>query len=133
MAARTPRKQQERIVAVKVVASTPRQRIEPSVVRPVAPAKPIIEKPKAPTRPALGLQQRQRIMWWTVGIGATVIVSVWLLTVRYELQPSHSSSNFISDIFHSIRNLNLGPSNTTSPKQEEVQKYEQQVFPQFSK
>ena len=44
-----------------------------------------------------------------------------------------SLRNIITDIFHSFRNLNLSQTKSQpSPKQQEVQKYEQQVFPQFS-
>ena len=71
-------------------------------------------------------------MRWTVGIGASIIVVAWLLTVRYEIQSGGQAGNIISDIIHSFKSLNFSQPKTTTPKQEEAQKYQRQVFPQFS-
>jgi hypothetical protein len=78
------------------------------------------------------VRHRQRVMAWIVGVGVVGIVGAWLLIVRYEIQPG-SGGNILTDIVGSIKNFNFTPTKTAPPKQqEEIQKYQEQVFPQFT-
>lgn len=71
-------------------------------------------------------------MRWSVTIGIVVILIGWLATVRYELIGASRGGNLISDIIHSFRSLKFPSTPKPSAKEQEVQQYQQEVFPQFS-
>lgn len=134
MAGRASSKQsREQSIRVKVVPSI-------GSVRPPVPTTPTVRpqavnaKPKKPVqqKPAVMPEaQRRRVMWWTVGVGAVIIVGGWLATVKYEVQSTGGKSSFIGDVIHTLRSFSLGGTKPT-PKQQEIKQYEQQVFPQFT-
>lgn len=126
-----PKKKEEHSIPVKIVAgSSPRPSSPPLEI---ATPKPVAKKvPTKPVAQPISEQQRRQTLRWVVGIGALVILGGWIATVKYEVAGSHSQSNILSEIIHSFKALNLNKTSTPSPKQKEVQQYQQQVFPQFT-
>jgi hypothetical protein len=125
-------------IPVKVIPDTARPLDEAvPVPPPPAPKKaPVKKTPSLASRlnqstAAMSEAHRRRMMRWIVISGAVVIVGGWLSILRFEIQDT-SKNNILSTLVHSITSFHFGTNTNSSPKQEEIHQYEQQVFPQFS-
>ncbi len=134
-----PKRKSEQSIKVRVVPTT--QKISRPVVAPPEPVKaikppetkPEVKKSISPAPLVASEVQRRRVMWWAVGVGAFLILGGWLTTIKYEVEATGQKNTFFTDFVHAIRSFSLsGPEKKSAPQNPEIQKYEQQVFPQFS-
>lgn len=136
----------ERAIPVKVTLDTrPAPTSLPPQTAPLAPLEPKKAKPKpsitAPiAKPVQALRQpvhnwsverRRRLMWWLVGGGTAVIVIGWLAVVRYEFNGNGNQPNLFSDLGRLLKTVRWPGSPEPTPAEKEIQRLDQQVFPQF--
>lgn len=142
-AARPTRKTAAKIVPVKVTVD---RRPSPVKAPPVAT---VSLTPKTVKQPApkasrqtvkAALQQpvqhwpeakRRRLMWWLVGGGAAIIFAGWMSVVRLEITTGQSGANILTDVFHRLATFHLPGGGSKSAAQQQIDKLNQQIFPQF--
>jgi hypothetical protein len=124
-------------IPVKVVVERSSAPIAPKPVVPRPKPKPAVKpvaatpKPARPVLEDLPLAHRKKLMWVFVAVGMFVAVSLWALSLGAELRQDNARPNVLTEVASLFRSFKFRDNPPASPKETEIEKLEEQVFPQF--
>ena len=126
-------------IPVKVVVDRSPRAVAPASAPVIHPKRKVVAKAPVFTPPHpkprglehMPVQTRKQWMWTFVAVGTFAAVILWGMSLGAELRQTDNPKNPFTEVAQLFRSFKFRTPQTTTPQREEIQKLEEQVFPQL--